>query len=136
VVLFFFEKELFEVENNVYISGQKCKKMSSRKRRKLKRVALVCGIFATIYFLGFFLIQMFDLNALLPEDWMSQDIHYIIACLAVVCFLLYSTIVIRIYTRQSIPNPKFTIYMIFGIAISIFFVLWAVSLLMLLLKIA
>jgi hypothetical protein len=110
--------------------------MSSRKRRKLKRIALICGIFATIYFLGFFLIQMFDLNSLLPEDWMSSDMHYIVACLSVICFLLYSTIVLRIYTRQSIPNPRFTIYMVFGVVIGILFALWGVSLIMMLLRIA
>ena len=104
--------------------------MSSHRRRKLKKVAVVCGSFSTLYFLGFFIIRLFDFNFLLPEEWMGQDWHYIIACLAIICFLLYSSIVIRIYSRQSIPNPKFTKYMVFGVIIGILFVLWSVSLLM------
>lgn len=106
-----------------------------RKRKKQKKLAVFCGVIAFCYFLGFFLIHFFDLGTLLPEDWISNDWHYIIASFSIICFLLYATTVVRIYNRQSIPNPKYNIYSIFGAILMVLFVLWIVSLLMRLLKI-
>jgi len=107
---------------------------SHRKRRKQKKLAVVCGAIAFCYFLGFFLIHFFDLGGLLPEDWIGNDWHYIIASFSIICFLLYASVVVRIYTRQSIPNPKHSVYSIFGAVLVVLFVLWVVSLLMRLLN--
>jgi|GEM_PF-5452885 len=100
------------------------------RKRKLKRLAVFCAIASTLYFLGFFLIQMFDFGLDLPEDWMNEDGHYILACLAIVCFLLYVTVVVRIYTRQRVPSPGFNGYMVYAVVLGVLFVLWSVALLM------
>ncbi|RYZ56169.1 MAG: hypothetical protein EOP49_01050 [Sphingobacteriales bacterium] len=104
--------------------------MATRKKKKLKRLALFCGAVAALYFLFFFSVHLFDFGMLLPEDWMNDDLHYIVACFAIICFLLYISIVIRIYTRQAVPNPRFSGYMIFGVGLGVLFVLWSVGLLM------
>lgn len=104
--------------------------MSTRKRRKMKRAALVCGTVAAIYFIGFFIVQMIDAGPVFAGDWMNEDWHYIVACVSIVCFLLYMSIILRIYTRQAVPSRRFSGYMAYGVALGVLFILWAVSLLM------